>query len=272
MEQLLQHPAVQAGVIPLLAALLVAAALSRRHYAWLAIPAGYAAMIAVSTGFAFEPLTASRKLVLVVLLSSLAGIVVDLLPHYRGIASSLSIAAGLVATWVFASVISQREGTLAWLAGAGIAAFVALLVFAAVRHRDNGLRTGAAGLGLGLATGVVGVLSASIGFLMGGVAVAASAGAVLLVQVVFSRSITPGFTGTLPIGLATALFAVGTVMLAELKWYLLPLLLLIPVAVLLPAAYRAPRIVRAAILAGYALVAAAIPILAAWYAARGSVS
>jgi membrane protein required for beta-lactamase induction len=39
---------------------------------------------------------------------------------------------------------------------------------------------------------------------------------------------------------------------------------------MLPAPLRAPRIVRAAVLAGYALIGAAFPILAAWFAARGS--
>jgi hypothetical protein len=145
-------------------------------------------------------------------------------------------------------------------------------VYLVARWRDDGLRAGAAGVGLGLATGIAGVLSASIGFLLSGVAMAAAAGALLLVQILFSRSLAPGFTGTLPIGIATALFAVGTLLLAELRWYVLPLLLLVPVAVALPAAERAPRIVRAALLVGYALVAAAVPILGAWYAARGSLS
>ena len=76
----------------------------------------------------------------------------------------------------------------------------------------------------------------------------------------------------LPIGLLTALFAAGALMLAELPWYALPLLLLVPLAVSLRVPERAPIIVRAGMLAAYALVAAALPILAAWYAARGSFS
>jgi hypothetical protein len=39
---------------------------------------------------------------------------------------------------------------------------------------------------------------------------------------------------------------------------------------MLPAAQQLPRIARAALLAFYALVAAAFPIAAAWYGARGS--
>src|SRR4051794_37642079 len=256
MQELLDHPAVQGGVAPLVVALIVAALFAQNRFAWLAIIAGYATMIVLSTGFSFTPLTASRKVLLVVLLSPLVAIVADLTTRSaREVASVLAALAGLVSVWVFASVLQQREGMAGYAAAAGVALFVAALVFLVTRLRDDGLRTGAAGLGLGLATGIAAVISASVGFLIAGVSIAAAAGALLLVQVVFARDLRPGFLGTLPIGIATALFAVATVLLAQLRWYALPLLLLVPVATMLPVPQRAPRIVRAAILAGYALVA-----------------
>jgi hypothetical protein len=147
-----------------------------------------------------------------------------------------------------------------------------VLVAATLRFHDDGPRGGAAGLGLGLATGIAGVLSASIGYLIAGTAIAASAGALLLVQVALSRKLAPGVTGTLPIGVLCALFGAGALMLAELPWYALPLLVLVPLAVALPVPERAPLIARSAVLALYAIVAAVFPILAAWYAARGSLT
>jgi hypothetical protein len=273
MQELIEHPDIQRGVLSLLVALIVAGALCRTRYAWVAIVAGYATMIALTTGFSFTPLTAARKLTLVVALSTLVGMFADLVPRgSRALAAVIAVAAGIVAPWVFLSVLSQREGAAGYAIGAGISLFVAVMVYAVARQRDDGLRAGAAGIGLGLAAGVAAVLSASIGFLFSGVAIAAAAGALLLVQVLLSRDLAPGFTGALPIAIATALFAVGTLLLAELKWYVLPLLLLVPAVVALPAPERAPRILRAAIFIAYALVAAAVPILAAWYAARGSLS
>ena len=68
---------------------------------------------------------------------------------------------------MFVSVLSQREGARvvacgvrhrALRGGAGRALVLAL--------RDDGLRTGAAGLGLGLATGIAALMSASIGYLL----------------------------------------------------------------------------------------------------------
>ena len=95
--------------------------------------------------------------------------------------------------------------------GSGIALFVAV----ARRRRRCGCATMACaparpGSGLGLATGVAGVLSASIGYLIAGVSIAAGAGALLLMQVLLSRKIAAGFLGTLTIAMLTALFAVGS--------------------------------------------------------------
>lgn len=273
MEEFLAHPAVQGGVAPLIVALVVGAALARSRYAWLAIVAGYATAVALATGIGFSPLTAGRKVTLVVLLSALVGLIADRWPPTaRGFVAAFAIASGLVAPWVFVSVLSQREGASGYVAAVAIALFAAAVVYGVTRMRNDGVRVGAAGLGLGLATGVLGVLSASIGYLLAGAAVAAASGAMLLVQDAFSRSIAAGFTGALPIGLGAALFAVGAVMLAELRWYVVPLLLLVPAAAALPAPESAPRIARAALLAFYAVVAAAVPVLAAWFAARGAPS
>jgi hypothetical protein len=136
--------------------------------------------------------------------------------------------------------------------------------------RNDGLRTGAAGLGLGLAAGIAAVISASVGFLLFGVSIAAAAGALLLVQVLRSRNIVPGVTGALSIGLLVSLFAVGTLMLAEMPWYALPLLWLVPLATMIPVSDRVPLMARAALLALFAVLAAIIPIAAAWFSARGS--
>jgi hypothetical protein len=271
--EFLDHPAIQGGVAPLVVALIVAFALARTRFAWLAIGAGYATMIALSTGFSFSPLTVARKTMLLGLLSPLVGVAADLVPRRsRETALALAVAAGALSIWVFLAILQQQDAMNAIGVGGGIALFVAALAAATLRLRDDGPRAATAGLGLGVATGIAGVLSASIGYLVAGAAIAAAAGALLLVQVVLSRGLAPGMTGALPLGFLPALFAAGTLLLAQLPWYALPLLLLVPAAVTLPVPDRAPMIVRAAVLAGYALVAAAIPILAAWYAARGSLS
>jgi hypothetical protein len=270
---LLEHPAVQGGVAPFVVALIVAALLGRTRYAWLAIVAGYATQVALSTGISFTPLSASRKILLLCLLAPLVGIGVDaLVSRARPAAYALAVVAGLAAAWVFLSVLSQREGAQMWLQGLGLVAFAAAMVASMVTLRDDGLRAGVAGLGLGLAAGIAALVSASIGFLLSGMSVAASAGALLLVWVVSGRPVAAGLLGTLSIGVMVALFAEGALMLAQMPWYAVALLLLVPLAVRLPVREDASTFVRALVLSLYALAAASVPIAAAWFAARATVS
>jgi hypothetical protein len=149
MQDWLDHPAVQGGVAPLVVALVVAAALSRTRFAWLAIVAGYLAMVALSTGFNFSPLTASRKTIVLVLAAPLVGIIADrMTASSRGFAprlvAGLAAAVGILAIWVFASVLEQREGLARYGEALGVAVFVAALCWLTLRLRDDGLRAGAA--------------------------------------------------------------------------------------------------------------------------------
>ncbi len=273
MSGLLENPAVQAGVAPLVAALIVAALLGRTRFAWLAIVVGYATMVALTTGLSFTPLTASRKIMLLALLAPLVGLVADTWFARRPVPMVLlAIAAGAAAVWTFLSVLVQIDGAQMWLAGFGILLYASAMVHALLALRDDPLRAGAAGLGLGLATGIAALISASIGFLFSGVAIATSAGALLLVWIVSRKPIAPGVLGTVSIGLPIALFSTGTQMLAQMPWYALAALLLIPLAVRLPVRESSPAYVRAFMLSLYALAAACLPIAAAWFAARSTVS
>jgi len=266
---LLAHPAIQGGAAPLVVALVVAAIFARTRFAWLALLGAYATMVALTTGFAMTPLTVARKTILVGLIVPFIGLALDLVPRAsKSLVPFVVVAAGAVSVWIFLSILRQRDWIPAMATAAGVALFVAVLVGLTLRIRGDGLRGGAAALGLGLATGIAGLLAASIGYLLAGVSIAAGGGALLLTQVLLSRQLVPGFLGMLTCGLLTALFAAGSMLLAELPWYVLPLLLLVPLAVTLRAPDRAPFIVRAAVLAGYALIAAAMPILAAWFAPR----
>lgn len=263
--------AIQGGIAPLVIALVVAFSLARTRYAWLAILAAYLASVAMAIGLEFVPLTAGRKIVLMGALAALAGLILDRArPASKGVAAAAALAAGIASVWVFASLFAQREGMALLIAAIATAAFVALSTSISLSLRADGLAMGAAGLGLGLATGIAGVLSASIGFLISGVAVAAASGALLLAQVLTARTLSAGYLGALTIGVLCALFAAGSVLLAELEWYALPLMLLIPLAVRLPLGAASGPFARAASLSALALAAAVVPITAAWFAARGS--
>lgn len=264
------HPAVQGGIAPLVVGSLVALLLIRTRFAWVSIAAGYLTSLILSGDLGFVPLTAARKVIVVGLCAAIFGIAADALrARYRALPVLLSAAAGIVTLWVFLSVFRQREGLALFGTAIGIVLFVGAMTAAVLRLRDDGIRAGATGLGAGLGVGIAGVLSASIGYLLGGVAVAASAGAMLLIQILGRVNLPAGYTGTLAIGVLIGCFAAATFLLASLPWYALPLLLAIPLAASLPLPARS-TFARAALASAYALVAALLPVLAAWYAARGS--
>lgn len=270
MDALLEHPAVQAAGIPLVAALIVATPLVRTRFAWLALVAAYAAMVSVTTGFSFVPLSAGRKVMLLVLLAPLAGLALDAAgARARAAAAAVCLAAGASVAWVFWTVLAQKSAGDAVLAGAGLAIFVAVLVALALRLRDDGVAAGAAGVGLGLAVGVGALLSASTGFFNAGTSLAAGAGALLLVQVATGRPRVPGWTGVVPLGVAAALFAAASATIAQLPWTALALLPLVPAVASLPVNPNLAVLPRAALLTVLSVAAAAAPIAAAWYATRG---
>lgn len=274
MQALLDDPAVQSALAPLLAALLVGGVLLRTRLAWFAIAAAFATAVSLSIGIAFTPLTASRKVLLLVLLAPFVGLALDLLPKPpRATVAALSALCGAASVWVFWSLLSQRETAQMLPLALGVALFVGLMVALAVRLRNDGAAGGAATVALGVAVGVAAVLSASIGNFANGIAVAAGGGAMLLLQFALNRTLAPGYLGMLTTGLASALFAAATFMLAQLPWYAMPLLLLVPLAgAWRLLSQRSPR-VRLVATTLFLLAVSAVPLLAVWLAAtRASAS
>jgi hypothetical protein len=80
MPALFDDPMVQAGVAPFVVALLVAALLARVRLTGLvglALVAALVTTLMLTTGIGFTPLSASRKVLLLVLLAPLVGLVLD---------------------------------------------------------------------------------------------------------------------------------------------------------------------------------------------------
>jgi hypothetical protein len=270
MPELLNDPMMQAGVAPFAVALALAALLARvpvAGLAGLALVAGLATTLMLTTGIGFTPLSASRKVLLLVLLAPVLGLVLDVVGvRHKAAAPVLALLLGAAVTWVFHSMLAPAGLPQALAVGGGVALFVALMVFLTLRLRDDGPATAAATLGLGLAVGVSAVLSASLGTLMNGMALAAGGGALLLLQFVRATPLATGWTGALTTAAAAALFAAGTLMLAELRWPALVLMLAVPLAAGLPRDLRRGVRLRVVLLGLSAGAAALLPIAAAWWA------
>lgn len=269
MNDLLQHPAVQAGLAPLAVAVCVGALLWRTRWAWLGVTAAYTTALALGAGLGLTPLTAGRKVMLLVWVAAALGALLDAIGRRpRGIGIGVALLCGAAAWWAFASLLGQREGSERVLQAAGLLVFVALHTGLWLELRDDAAAAGPAGVAAALAIGVAALLSASIGYFTAGIAVAAGAGALALLQFVRADTRAPGWTATLPLGFGLALFAAASALLAQLPWFVLPLLALVPLALQRPLLREAGARARLLASGGVALSAALLFVVAAWFALR----
>lgn len=265
MEEWLSHPAFQGGIAPFAAALIATLVLRPFNLAGLAVVVGFGVTAYLLNGIAFEPLTATRKIILAAAAAAVAGVALDALARAsRAAGVALAVAFGAVAIWVFWSVLAQKAPLQAIQLALVPVLAVAVTVGLAHPLREDGVRAGAAGLGLGLGVGVAAILGASAVYGLYGIALGAGAGAFLLVQMLTNRRTTAGAALTLPLAVAAALVAAGAVMLAKLAWYAVVPLVLIPLAVRLPVPQKGPLWVQAIVASIFALACAALAWTLAW--------
>ena len=267
MSELLDHPAVQAGVAPFVVGLVVAALTLRGRMLGLAIGAAFCTVIALTIGFTFESLTSMRRLELLALAAVALIVPLELapVPPRRGVRAALAAAAGLGGVWAVLRVLQQQETVAAVAGGVGAALFMAALVESGHLVRDDPLRAAGASLMLGLAAGVLGLLGASVTLGQVGIAIGAGAGAALLAQTVSRRRAPLGWTLALPATVTAGLVALLSVATGVLRWYcLLPLLLVAPAARLAPAGER-PLWLTAVLTCLVTLVPAAFAVVLAWF-------
>ena len=235
MEELLNNPAVQGGFAPFAVALVVAVALFAFRLAGLAIVAALSTALFLIGGFAFPPISAQHKILLLALAAPALGVIVDMAFKPTRVAGpALGLLAGLAVIWVGWNVLKQRDPVAALALGAGVAALAGWLTAATFALRDDPVRAGAAALTLGLGTGVSAFLLASGSYAQYGASIGAGAGAFLLVQMLLGRTTRAGATLTLSAGVACGLIAVGAILGAQLPWYAAAVLALVPLATLLP--------------------------------------
>ena len=235
MEELLNNPAVQGGFAPFAVGLAVAFALFAVRLAGLALAAALGTAVYLIGGFAFPPVSAQQKILLISLAVPVLGVIVDLaFKPARTAGPVLGLIFGMLAIWVGWNVLKQKDAAAALAAGAGVAALVAWLTGACFALRDDPIRAGAAALTLGLGIGISALLSASGSYAQYGASIGAGAGAFLLVQMLLGRTIRAGATFALSAGVACGLLAAGASLGAQLPWYAAALLALAPVATLLP--------------------------------------
>ena len=272
MNELLNNPAVQAGVAPFVVALTVAVILRRSRLLGLAIGAGFFTVVFLALGFSFDSLTSVRKMILagtgataLVLLLELAKVQAT-----NAVRAAIALAAAAVAVWVIVRVLQQREMGSALLAGAAAALYLALLVESANRISSDSVRAASAALMLGLGSGGLALLGASASMAQAGIAIGASAGAVLLVQMLTGKRAPLGWTLALPANVVAGLVGLLAVFTGALPWYCLLPTLAIPWATLVVPSGKWSVWLTAFLSALAALIPMLLAVALAWFAASSS--
>lgn len=256
--ELLSNPAIQGAAAPFLVALVCAALLRDTRVAALAIVAGVCVMVWLAIGWSLEPLSSTRKLSLVVLASGLLVLIGAAVPAAwrKPAQATLAVMAGLAILWVAYGVVRQMESG-AWLTGAAVVVFAAVLVGSALLADQDTVRVNVSSMWLGLGAGAVGLLGASAVLALFGIAVGAAAGALLLLQMLRGRAVPAAVTLALPAAVTAAGVLVMAVLTGGVRGYLLLGAIAIPWSVRLIAQVAQP-VWRLAILAS---LCAAVPVV-----------
>ena len=271
MHALLQNPAVPAGIIPFIVALLLGLILNRIGWYWagLALLAGFAATVYLVAGFQFHPWTSTRKIIAMGLAAGGLGLLLDIYPWgRRWLPVLLFILAGAAALWLTWPVLKRREGLELWSLGIGSVLFTGWCAAAMESLRSKPDQAGSAVVALGFGVGAVVLLGASA--LLGelGLALGAAGGALWLLIAV-TRKTQLGSLAMLPAGLLCGLIGVGGHVYAKAPWYSLALLALVPVCVRVAPASQWPRWVQAFVPIILASAPAAIAVWLVWRVAGG---
>lgn len=268
MNDLLNNPAIQGGVAPFVAALAAAALTMRSRLLGLAVGVAFVTVIALTIGFSFEVMTSMRKMIVLVLLACALVLVLELVavPPRLRVRGPLALAAALGGVWLVSRVLAQQQMGAAVAGGMAAAAYMAALVESGhAAARDDPVAQGSAALVLGLGTGALAFLGASVTLLQVGMAVGAGAGATLLVQMLAGRRSPSGWTVALPATVTAGAVGVLSVSTGTLSWYVLLPMLLVPWAPrVVPRADR-PLWLSAVLGSLAASVPAAASVALAWF-------
>lgn len=271
MEELLANPAVQAGVVPFVSAFAAAAALSRTRLLGLVVALAFALVIGLTVGYAFDPMTSTRKLVVIGLAVAIAVLALEVsgarpTPAVR---AALAAAIAAAAVWMIWRVLQQQEVGKAALYGLAAGAYLALLLESALRSAA-GIPAAATSLVLGLAAGGLALLGASALLAQVGIAVAAGSGAVLLIHMIGLQRGPAGWTLALPAAVISGLTGLLAVFTGSLPWFCLLPTLAIPWASRLVRQERHPPWLAALLTALACLVPMLLAVGLAWFTSGAS--
>ncbi len=237
MHELISQPAIQAGLLPFIVALITAELFQRLRLSGLAIIAGFAATVYFASDFSFDPLTSIRKIIWLGIAASVIAIPLSLLT-WSLLKPILSIAATASAVWVTWHSLQKQSLADELLWGSACATYAGWTIFWFDGLRNKSVAAGTAGFALGIGTGMAALLSVSVQLGEFGLALGAASAAYLFIQAITNSRLSCGYSFTLPLSLVAGLVACYAFVSTRQPWYTLPPLALISLAASIPVPER----------------------------------
>jgi hypothetical protein len=274
MDSLMSHPAVQSGIIPFIAALVMNFILGKAKPEIMGLSAIAAFIVAVFlvTGFGLTPLTSTKKIILIAYLAAGMGLVVDLAEekirayrtHMLGIYTILGVMAVL---WVIWPVINRDSTQNAVGIALGLSAYVAWMVFGIGVLGQKKVQISATIFAVAMGTAIVSIVGATALYGQLAAPFAAAVGAWLLYYLFVSQKAVISASFYLSASITCALLGAAATVYASLNWITLILFALIPAAAHVP--IKEDNSIWLRVLKSY--LAALIPVIGAiWYTVQQS--
>jgi hypothetical protein len=263
LQEFLNQPAVQSGVAPFIVALIAAELFQRVRLSGLAIIAGFTTTVYLVDGFDFEPLTASRKIVLLGLASTVFAVAISFFyaPWLRTLLAAIGAGASL---WMAQRILELQPTPVGLMWSAACMFYTGWLVFWMDDLQDAPLRAGSAGMALGMGTGMAALFGASALLGTFGLSVGAAAAAYLLVQVITNHRLPCGRSFTLPLALVSGLTACLGVLTTQLPWYALIALGIVPLAARIQIPEKSGLWLQSLLLSAATMISAAVSVYLTW--------
>jgi hypothetical protein len=191
-------------------------------------------------------------------------------PNGPRVRLAVAAMAAVAAVWMVWRVLQQQHDFRMALWGLSTAAYTVLLVGSGLRVGATPVQSTVESLMLGLAGAALALLGASLLLAQVGIAVAAGAGAALLVQMIAGRGAPSGWTVGLPALIAAAGIGLLSVFTGTLPWFCLVPMLAIPWATRLVPADGRPIWQISSLTAFAAAVPMLITVALGWFAVTAS--
>src|SRR4051812_23301423 len=110
LEAWLAHPAMQAGVFPFVAALVVALVLARSRWLAVAQVAGFSVAVTLAAGWSFEALTSTRKLTIIGIAVIALCAAIEWKPmQWRRVGASACAVLAAATVWMLWRLLAQKD-------------------------------------------------------------------------------------------------------------------------------------------------------------------